>query len=113
MAVLKESINTVTCGSVQILEVLVPAGGVTVTPGRGVTAPGVSVSGNVVGVAINNVEVAVGGGGASVVGAAQPAKRVNPIKRIDRVFVFMLISSPTNYIPHQFTFYDLRFWIYD
>jgi hypothetical protein len=45
MADLNESISAVTCGSLQILDVVVPAASVTVivTPGSGVTAPGVTV----------------------------------------------------------------------
>jgi hypothetical protein len=66
-AFLNESINALTCGSLQMLDVLVPGrvvpeGGVTVTPGRGVTAPGVSVRGNGVAV-VDNVAVAGAGGG--------------------------------------------------
>jgi len=75
-------------------------GGATVTPGAGVSTPGVSEEG--VWVAINNVEVGkardVGVGGTGVEGDAQPASRANPIKMIDKVLVFIIISSFINYI---------------
>jgi hypothetical protein len=100
MADLNESINAVTCGSLQMVEGFVPAG--TVTPGAGVTAPGVSETG--VGLAMNKVEVGnasrVGvGGGTVLAGMVHPASNANPIKSMDRVLVFILISSFDNYIP--------------
>jgi len=72
-----------------------------VTPGAGVTAPGVSELG--VGLAMNNVDVGktsgVGVGGTGVEGNVHPASNANPIKSMDRVLVFILISSFDNYIP--------------
>jgi len=96
---LNESIKAVTCGSLQMVEGFVPTG--TVTPGAGVTAPGVSELG--VGLAMNNVDVGkangVGVGGTGVEGNVHPTSNANPIKSMDRVLVFILISSFDNYIP--------------
>jgi hypothetical protein len=99
MADLNESINAVTWGSLQIL-VGFPGGGA-VTPGAGVTALGMSEPG--VGLAMNNVEVGTASGvgvrGTGVEGNVHPANNANPIKSMDRVFVFILISSFDYYIP--------------
>jgi hypothetical protein len=90
-AFLKESIKAVTCGSLQIVE---GAGGATtVVPGAGVTAPGVSDNGDVVCVGKNKVGVAERVGVACAAEEAHPARRINPIKNIERVLVFIVISS--------------------
>jgi hypothetical protein len=77
---------------------VVPAGGV--TPGETVSETGA------VCVAINNVEVGkasrVGVGGTGVDGNVQAAKNVNPIKIVERVLMFIVISSFDNYIPAIF-----------
>jgi hypothetical protein len=102
MADLNESINAVTCGSLQMVEEVVPAG--TVTPGAGVIAPGVSATG--VWVAMNNVEVGmasgVGVGRTEAEGKVHPASRTNPIKVVKRVLAFIVISSFDNYIPSTY-----------
>jgi len=77
--------------------------GIAVVPAGGVTAPGETVSETGVEVAINNVEVGkasrVGVGGTGVDGNVQATNNVNPIKIIERVLVFIVISSFDNYIP--------------
>jgi hypothetical protein len=97
---LNESINAVTCGSLQMLDGFVA--GIAVVPAGGVTLPGETVSETGVGVAMNNVEVGkasrVGVGGTGVDGNVQAANNVNPIKMIERVLVFIVISSFGNYI---------------
>jgi hypothetical protein len=54
-------------------------------------------------VAINNVEVGkasiVGVAGTGVDGDVQATNNVNPIKIVERVLVFIVISSFDNYIP--------------
>jgi len=106
IADLNESISAVTCGSVQIVDVV--EGVMAVTPGTGVmgagvTAPGVRVSGRVGCVPINNVGVVVTNGSevgvAWAAGDAHAANRTSPIKNIKKVFAFILISSLDNYIP--------------
>jgi hypothetical protein len=95
IAVLKESISVVTCGSPHIVDGLVGATPVTVTPGRGVEAPGVSAA--VGGVPINKVEVGsaikVGVGGGCVAGDAHAASRVKPSRKVKSTLVFIFISS--------------------
>jgi hypothetical protein len=94
-AVLNESINAATCGSVQMVEE--PDGAVR----PGVTAPGVCKEGSRVGVAMKSVGVRVTAGANGVAGEAQPASRINPRRNVDRILVFMLISSFFDYIPRE------------
>jgi hypothetical protein len=80
--------------------------GIAVVPAGGVTPPGDTVSETGVEVAINNVEVGnasrVGVGGTGVDGNVQAARNVNPIKIVERVLMFIVISSFDNYIPAIF-----------
>jgi hypothetical protein len=98
---LNESINAVTCGSLQIVDGFVA--GIAVVPAGGVTPPGEAVSETGVEVAMNKVEVGkasrVGVGGTGVDGNVQPASRAKPTKVVKRVLVFIVISSFNNYIP--------------
>jgi hypothetical protein len=85
---------------------VVPVGAVIVWPGRGVTAPGVRVSESGVWVARDKVEVgrarAVGVGGTGVAGEAHAVitavSKANSIDKVQRVFIFIVITSIDNYI---------------
>jgi hypothetical protein len=85
-AFLKESINAVTWGSVQIVEMagrpVVPGAGVSAPPGCGVVCG-----------RMNNVAVTSGVGVGVATGRLQAASRKNPMKNVARVLVFIVISS--------------------